>query len=149
MAGEEARERFMAAEQEATQIAETLTQLKQEIQRYKSQRDALVDLLDATSASTTALQPIAGRIAELVASLERLGFTEFRDDVSEVRGTVGALAEDTPKRFAAVDQAIAEEKADAEKRYQAHLSELRTLRIGLIVVGTVVVLDLVLGLLFR
>ena len=78
------RERFLAAEEEATQIVETLNRLRAETEGYRDARQSVEAALEATRAVAQALSPISVQFQELLSALEELGYTAFREDLNAI-----------------------------------------------------------------
>ena len=80
------RERFLKAEEEATQIIEALNQLRAEMGRYRDVRESLEGAVEATQEGAKGLIPISVRMKELLVSLDELGMPEVRSDLTVLRG---------------------------------------------------------------
>ncbi|MSR19549.1 MAG: hypothetical protein EXR91_01020 [Gemmatimonadetes bacterium] len=84
MTEDSVRDRFLQAEEEASELIEALNQLRTEMGGYRDVRESLEGAVDATQAAANGLVPISVRMKELLLSLRELGFVELHDDIRAI-----------------------------------------------------------------
>lgn len=88
------RDRFLQAEAEASEMIDALKGLRAEMEQHRTTRESLEDAVDATRRLSAGMEPIATRMQGLLQSLEELGFTAFREDLSEVRNATERIRQE-------------------------------------------------------
>jgi uncharacterized phage infection (PIP) family protein YhgE len=91
MSEESIRDRFLQAEEEASQLIDVLSQLRSEMERYREARESLAAAVEATQSTANALIPISVRMKEFLLSIDELGFVQLRDDLTALGRLVESI----------------------------------------------------------
>ena len=113
---ESVRDRFLVAEEEASQIIETLKQLRKEMGQYGDVRKSMVNAVKALEASAQGLAPISVKMKKLLLTLDELGFTQFRDDLTAIGKIVEHIKVDQKNLLSLHGHLLSEVEVAAKER---------------------------------
>jgi hypothetical protein len=100
-------EAFLQAEEDAHRLVEALARLKEEVDSYKTAREALDQAADGVSRLTARLGAISGELATVVETLRSIGTPELLQEQKELADEVVSLRQELAGSYKSIAEGLA------------------------------------------